>query len=215
MRKLTIHALDAPELQTLLNSERLVLTSHFGLHVFLTRYAADWRRQHPSGELVVLSAGMARQARDAGITHVHTPPKENRRSLMAYLAALDADEAVNGTLVLTGDLHVPEQTGMSTLVIYDNLWTDREREHDRREIAEYARTHGRFTKVLVTSSSAFRRLDQIARETPGSFDHPEYYVLGPSTEAEIHRAGKKVVAPRSSTDVLRQSILQMLGRQRG
>ena len=214
LRELVSKTLDGAELQTLMNSERLVLTSHFALSTFVKQYATEWVSQHPDGQLIVLSSAMAAMARAAGVTNVCISQQENGQSLMLFLAELQAREPVRNTLMLVGNLHASKHTGIRTLVIYENLWTPEQQEHDRRMIVQYTQSYGPFTKLLVTSSSAFRRLSRVEQETPESFAHPEYFVLGHGTEEAIHRAGIAAFTPGSNTNVLRQSIKQWLAQSR-
>ncbi|KAA8828354.1 hypothetical protein EMO89_09295 [Bifidobacterium tissieri] len=157
-------------------------------------------------------------------------------------------DAVGGVIELCGNLHVPDDhtripitsvgpTSVPRICIYDNAWDETDERNAVRSIrqtvaAERSDDAGtcerdqqivhrmRIDRVLVTSPSAYQRLQRIIAATPESFiDELTYYVLGPSTAHTIEADGNAVICPRTNTDVLRRILDRMLrdlaGRPQG
>ncbi|TPF96124.1 hypothetical protein EP30_09195 [Bifidobacterium sp. UTCIF-39] len=160
----------------------------------------------------------------------------------------DAGDAVGGITELCGNLHVPDDhthtpitsevsTPVPRIRIYDNAWDETDERnavrslrrsltsarHDDSRLQERDRqveNRMRIDRVLVTSPSAYQRLQRIIAITPESFiDELTYYVLGPSTARIIEADGNIVICPRTNTDVLRRILDRMLrdlaGRSQG
>lgn len=160
----------------------------------------------------------------------------------------DAGDAVGGITELCGNLHVPDDhtripitsggpTPIPRIRIYDNAWGETDERnavrsirrsltsarHDDSRLQERDRqveNRMRIDRVLVTSPSAYQRLQRIIAATPESFiDELTYYVLGPSTARIIEADGNIVICPRTNTDVLRRILDRMLrdlaGRSHG
>ena len=247
LRHLRAVPLSPQDRDRIARSGYLVVTSHFALTTLidlLPMLAPAWQ-----GTLIVLSRKMETVARDAGIVHVLVPDEENQRGLDRLLTALHADSGIIelcGNLHVPDDhTRTPIAAGVPTPVvsrirIYDNAWDETDERNAVRLIRQtvaversddagaaglferdqQAEDRARIDRVLVTSPSAYQRLQRIIALTPDSFIKKlTYYVLGPSTARVIEANGDIAICPRVNTDVLWRILDRMLrdlaGRSQG
>ncbi|RSX50078.1 uroporphyrinogen-III synthase [Bifidobacterium callimiconis] len=237
LRHLQAVPLSSSDRNHIARSDYLIITSNFALttlidHI-LPSLASAWH-----GTLIVLSRKMESAANAAGLHHVLVPDEENRHGLHRLLAALTpmlpADAIVTE---LCGNLHVPDshesahhettshgpfhESAIPKIRIYENTWEPDDEQHATDEIRRSltaANTHDptvntdiRINRILVTSPSAYQRLQGLIAATPESFSKKlTYYTLGPSTARIITAAHHPVILPTTNTNVLRQTLLHLL-----
>lgn len=146
---------------------------------------------------------------------------------------------VGGVIELCGNLHVPDDhtripitsvgpTPVPRIRIYDNAWDETDERNAVRSIRQTVAVERsddvgtcerdqriahrmRIDRVLVTSPSAYQRLQRIIALTPDSFIKKlTYYVLGPSTAHVIEANGDIAICPHVNADVLRRILDRML-----
>lgn len=208
--------------QNILRSDTVILTSAFGLSVFLDRYAIDWMTaQGDAATLVVLSRKMADRAMAAGIQQVLVPNEEHRVGVLRLLNSLPAalpDGRPRHMMELTGNLHVATSattndaatTNINAIQIYENTWPKDANRHAFEELQAFVGKHGPIDRVLVASPSAWTRLQSLRRQWPKGFAPSILLVtLGPSTAAAIRHDGECARKPNIATCVLDQAVAML------
>ena len=218
MRLLRPRELDNSERQAIVNADIVIVTSRFALGIFLTHYAHLWHRLHPQGALLVISQKMSRYAVSHGVASTVVPKAENRISLLATLGDLRHGIETRSVVFLSGNERLPCARKLPGYVqpipVYDNVWDANMSRKARLHITEHVASHGPITKVIVTSPSAYRRLNALRGTVTRCFCSPVFYTLGPSTANAVRADGRKVIQPAVRKDVLRRTILNMLADEK-
>lgn len=204
LRRLRPTVPDEASLRIIASSDYLIITSGFAL----SRYLEQYRHLNWLATVVVLSRKMAAQAERYGLPHVLVPDEENQQGLVRLLATLPRARMA----LLCGDLRVPNDRipeEIPRIRIYENVWDDALEQAAITAIGAGAIRP--IDRILITSPSAYRRLQAIIGKIPERFSaHPTYYALGPSTADIIRKNGGNVIVPESD-DVLRRAV-ELIGR---
>ncbi|OXN00533.1 uroporphyrinogen-III synthase [Bifidobacterium vansinderenii] len=229
LRRLRAVPLSSQDRDCIARSDYLIVTSNFALSTLIDHILPSldsaWR-----GTLIALSRKMEVSANAAGLRHVLVPDEENRHGLHRLLTTLMPTLPPDAVVTeLCGNLHVPDSHEPShktdidvpKIRIYENTWEpiDKQRAADeiRRSLA-VGKAHDsttdndvRIDRIVVTSPSAYQRLQGIIAATPESFSKKiTYYTLGPSTARIIAADHHPVILPTTNTNVLRQTLTQLL-----
>ncbi|AKP66232.1 uroporphyrinogen-III synthase [Companilactobacillus ginsenosidimutans] len=184
--------------KTIDQSDCIVVTSMLAIQALLKSDISTDKR------VAVLSDKAAKLLRSFHFTNLIISDVENRQSL---IKKLDDEFTSQNELVflksnLAADLFV--NAHVNNILAYKNVWTDVDRDKALRKIGS-----SDFTKVLITSPSAFYRFEEIEEIIPMQFMSAKYYTLGPSTQKVMQSLGFDAYAPAHERNVLKQVVLKM------
>lgn len=229
LRRLQAVPLSSQDRDRIARSDYLIVTSNFALATLIDHILPSldsaWR-----GTLIALSRKMETAAHTAGLRHVLVPGEENRHGLRRLLTTLMPTLPPDAVVTeLCGNLHVPDshepashgsshESVIPAIRIYENAWEPDDEQRAIDTIQCTLKTAGpatgaavRIDHILVTSPSAYQRLQDIIAATPESFSKKlTYYTLGPSTAHVITADHHPVILPTTNTNVLRQTLTQLL-----
>ncbi|MCT3567054.1 hypothetical protein EFR94_06610 [Levilactobacillus brevis] len=199
-RVLQAMALTEKQQRLIQSSSDLILTSQFGLHVYL----AHWATLNLTATIHVLSQKMANQLRQRVSNPIVVAATESQQGFLSQLLALGHDRQ---RCWLVGDRakRLREFSLDVTVVIYENQWPI---ENQQIAVQKLAGQH--FSRVLITSPSNFEGLRAVQqRLSATAFVNADYYVLGTTSATVVRQARLPVIMPTEPHDVLRQMISRM------
>ncbi|WP_010624050.1 uroporphyrinogen-III synthase [Companilactobacillus versmoldensis] len=188
--------------QKVADADCLVVTSMLAIQALVKSDISTNKR------IAVISPKAASLLRSFKFTNLIVSKIENRQSLVEQLNQIfTADQKV---VFLKGNLasDLPLNAQVDNITVYKNVWTGTDRDEAIRKMAGLD-----FTKVLVTSPSAFYRLEEIMEIIPSQFMTTKYYTLGHTTQRIMTELGFDTYAPVHARNVLKQVILKMTREQ--
>ncbi|AYM02478.1 uroporphyrinogen-III synthase [Levilactobacillus yiduensis] len=199
-RVLTATLLTPTDQEKIRTSTDLVLTSQFGIHVYLQQLMT----LNETATLHVLSKKAANYLVGRVANPIQIATVESQQGLATQLAGLGPNRRI---CWLLGNLaHRSESIRAdAVMTIYRNDWPVDANQQVVQQLKD-----SQITQVLVTSPSNFAGLRQVqAKLSPETFSRATYYVLGHTSAAVIQSAQLPVVMPSQPHDVLRQMINKM------
>lgn len=184
--------------EVIANSDCLVVTSMLAIQALVKSDVSTDK------QVAVISHKAAALLRSFKFTNVIVSEVENRESLVKKL---DEEFANKGNIAfLKGNLapDIPLRAKVTNIDAYQNVWTKEDQDRAIKKIGD-----ADFTKVLITSPSAFYRFEAIEELLPSQFMSAKYYTLGMSTQRTMNELGFDAWAPAHPRNVLKQTVLKM------
>ncbi len=198
LKRIEYDSLSKTDYQLIEKADYLVVTSMLAVQALVKSDISTDK------QIAVLSSKAAALLRSFHFNKLVIADVENRDSLIEKLnSEIDANSKV---VFLKGNLapDLPLNCEVHYVEVYQNVWTDQDRDKAIQKIGD-----ADFTKVVITSPSAFYRFEEIEELIPMQFMSAKYYTLGKSTQQVMKNIGFDAWAPAHPLNVLKQVVLKI------